>query len=117
MADQGSTVPTVDESSTSDVVDKGKGKSAAPPEDDSMMDEEEDDDEEDSEPEHGDDDDEEEDDEMEAIDMDNIVSGGRRTRGKIIDFAKAAEENKDELDDDDEEDDEDFEVPDEEMED
>lgn len=45
---------------------------------------------------------------MEEIDTDNIISGGRRTRGKAIDFAKAAENAGDELDDDDEEDDEDF---------
>ena len=53
---------------------------------------------------------------MEEIDLDNIV--GRRTRGKKINFAKAAEEAKDELgdeDDDDEEDDDDFEEPDDAM--
>lgn len=46
------------------------------------------------------------------------MQGGRRTRGKVIDFAKAAEEQKLEGndDDDDEDDDEDFEAPDEEME-
>jgi hypothetical protein len=43
---------------------------------------------------------------MEEIDTGNIVEG-RRTRGKTIDFAKAAEELPEE--DDDEEDDEDFE--------
>ena len=53
---------------------------------------------------------------MAEIELDNIVEGGRRTRGKVIDFAKAAEENKDDIDDDDEEDDDDFEAPDEEME-
>lgn len=47
--------------------------------------------------------------------MDNIVEGGRRTRGKVIDFAKAAENDKD-LDEDEDDDDEDFEAPDEEME-
>ena len=48
---------------------------------------------------------------MEEIDLDNIVEGGRRTRGAKIDFAKAAEENP--VDDDDEdEDDEDFQPPD-----
>jgi hypothetical protein len=53
---------------------------------------------------------------MEEIDTDNIINGGRRTRGKVIDFAKAAQEAKD-LDDDDEDDeDDDFEIPDEEME-
>ena len=45
---------------------------------------------------------------MEEIDTSNIV--GSRTRGKQIDYRKAAEEAKDELpDEDDEEDDEDFE--------
>ena len=45
---------------------------------------------------------------MEEIDTSNIV--GSRTRGKQIDYAKAAAEAKDELpDDDDEDDDEDFE--------
>lgn len=52
---------------------------------------------------------------MQEIDLDNIVAGGRRTRGKVIDFAKAAEESKGEIDDDEEDDDEDFEAPDEEM--
>jgi len=51
---------------------------------------------------------------MEEIDLDNVI--GRRTRGKVIDFAKAAEENPPE-DDEDEEDDEDFEVEDEKMDD
>jgi hypothetical protein len=44
---------------------------------------------------------------MEEIDTENIISGGRRTRGKNIDFAKAAQEAGDE--DDEEDDDEDFE--------
>lgn len=52
-------------------------------------------------------DEEDEEDNMEEIDTDNIISGGRRTRGKFIDFAKAAEN---ELDDDDDEEDDDFEV-------
>lgn len=46
---------------------------------------------------------------MEEIDLDNVI--GKRTRGKVIDFAKAAEENPPE-DDDDEDDDEDFEAED-----
>ena len=46
---------------------------------------------------------------MEEIDTDNIISDGRRTRGKAIDYAKAAENAGDELDDDDDEDDDDFE--------
>ena len=44
---------------------------------------------------------------MEEIDLDNIVAGGRRTRGRIIDFAKAAEENPPD-DDEDEDEDDDF---------
>ncbi|KEQ91730.1 hypothetical protein AUEXF2481DRAFT_43899 [Aureobasidium subglaciale EXF-2481] len=49
-----------------------------------------------------------EEDNMEEIDESNILSGGRRTRGKTIDFAKAAEG----LDDDEDEDeDDDFEDP------
>ena len=43
---------------------------------------------------------------MEEITTDNIVPDGRRTRGKTIDYAKAAA-NADDLDDD-EDDDEDF---------
>jgi len=49
---------------------------------------------------------------MEEIDLDNVVP--RRTRGKVIDFAKAAAENPPE-DDEDEDDDDDFEAADEEM--
>ena len=45
---------------------------------------------------------------MEEIDESNIISGGRRTRGKTIDFAKAAEGLDDEEDEDE---DEDFEDP------
>lgn len=48
----------------------------------------------------------------EIISLDNVV--GRRTRGKVIDFAKAAEENPD-LPEDDEDDDEDFEEDDDKM--
>lgn len=44
---------------------------------------------------------------MEEIDLDNIV--GRRTRGRQIDFAKAAEQLGEE--DDEDEDDDDFEAP------
>ncbi|KAI1117424.1 hypothetical protein F5Y14DRAFT_402579 [Nemania sp. NC0429] len=42
---------------------------------------------------------------MDEIDLNNIVDGGRRTRGRVIDWAKAAEENP--ADDDDDDDDED----------
>jgi hypothetical protein len=52
---------------------------------------------------------------MEEIDTDNILQGGRRTRGRQIDFAKAAQEATD-LPEDEEDDDEDFEAPDEDME-
>jgi len=50
---------------------------------------------------------------MEEIDTENIIAGGRRTRGKDIDFAKAAEGLEDEDMEDDEDDDADFEDPDE----
>ncbi|KZF20620.1 hypothetical protein L228DRAFT_249395 [Xylona heveae TC161] len=50
---------------------------------------------------------EEDDDDMKEIDMDNIIEGGRRTRGKNIDFAKAAQAAGPELEED-EDDDEDF---------
>lgn len=46
---------------------------------------------------------------MEEIDTGNIIQDGRRTRGKKIDFAKAAEEQP--ADDEDDEDDDDFEAP------
>lgn len=46
---------------------------------------------------------------MEEIDTSNIISDGRRTRGRQIDFAKAAQDLPEEEDD--EEDDGDFEVP------
>jgi hypothetical protein len=46
---------------------------------------------------------------MEEIDLQNIITDGRRTRGRQIDFAKAAEELPEE--DDDEDDDDDFEAP------
>jgi len=53
------------------------------------------------------DDDDDADDDLQAIDLDNVV--GRRTRGRVIDFAKAAEENP--ADDDEDDDDDDFEDP------
>lgn len=46
---------------------------------------------------------------MEEIDTENIIADGRRTRGRNIDFAKAAE-NAEGLDED-EDDDDDFEAP------
>lgn len=48
---------------------------------------------------------------MEEIDLNNIVEGGRRTRGQVIDFAKADAETP--ADDDDDDDDDDFQPPDE----
>jgi hypothetical protein len=54
--------------------------------------------------------DEPDEDNMEEIDLNNIIDNGRRTRGKTIDFAKAAEEAGD--DEEDDEEDDDFEDPD-----
>lgn len=48
---------------------------------------------------------------MDEIDLNNIIDGGRRTRGRVIDFAKAAEENPPD-DDEDEDEDDDFDDPD-----
>ncbi|KAK3321109.1 histone chaperone domain CHZ-domain-containing protein [Cercophora scortea] len=81
---------------------KGKGKAAGTeqePVDDTSMAE---DTEEDEDEEPG----EEAEDNMEEIDLDNVI--GRRTRGKKIDFAKAAQENPAD-DDEDDDDDDDFE--------
>jgi hypothetical protein len=50
-------------------------------------------------------DEEPDEDNMEEIDTDNIINDGRRTRGKTIDFAKAAEELPEDGDEDDEDDD------------
>ncbi|KAI0472299.1 histone chaperone domain CHZ-domain-containing protein [Xylaria cf. heliscus] len=80
---------------------KGKGKAVATEEPvDQSMDE---DDEDSGDEEVGDDADD--DDNMDEIDLNNIVDGGRRTRGRVIDWAKAAQENP--ADDDDDDDDED----------
>ncbi|KAK2072949.1 hypothetical protein P8C59_007267 [Phyllachora maydis] len=91
---------------------KGKGKAAATEEahDTSMATDE--DDEEEDEAEEGDEAAEEEEDGLEEIDPENVL--GKRTRGKVIDFAKAAKENPVEEDEDEDEDD-DFEVEDEKM--
>ncbi|RAH44235.1 histone H2A.Z-specific chaperone CHZ1 [Aspergillus brunneoviolaceus CBS 621.78] len=50
-------------------------------------------------------------DNLEPISEDNIISGGRRTRGKIVDYQAAAEKLKADnmMDDDEEDDDEDYE--------
>ncbi|TPR08372.1 adenylate kinase family protein [Aspergillus niger] len=68
--------------------DKGKGKATDPTQDMRMDDDESDE----SEAEEMiDDDDDEDNDTLEPISSDNIISGGRRTRGKTIDFQAAAE--------------------------
>ena len=51
-----------------------------------------------------------EEDGLEEIDLNNIVDGGRRTRGAKIDFAAAAANNPVD-EDEDEEDDDDFQPP------
>lgn len=55
----------------------------------------------------------EEEDGMEEINVENVL--GRRTRGRVIDFAKAAQEQNINVDDEDEDEDDDFEDPDEKM--
>ncbi|KAI1753716.1 histone chaperone domain CHZ-domain-containing protein [Xylaria castorea] len=93
--------PTKVAGETTDLKGKGKGKATEEPVDQSM---DEDDDEETGDEEAGEDAD---DDNMDEIDLNNIVDGGRRTRGRVIDWAKAAEENPAD-DDDDDEDEDDF---------
>jgi len=119
MSDQnGSAAPTQkDVSNPTDTTsfDKGKGKgkaNEAPVAQDVSMGEEEteDDTSEDEADETAATADDADDDNMEEIDLNNIIDGGRRTRGRQIDFAKAAEELPED-DDDDEDDDEDFEEP------
>ena len=51
--------------------------------------------------------DDEDDDDLAEIDTSNIISGGRRTRGKQIDFTNAVQD----VMDDEEDDDEDFKAP------
>ncbi|KAH8593196.1 histone chaperone domain CHZ-domain-containing protein [Bisporella sp. PMI_857] len=82
---------------------KGKGKAVAEPEameEDSSSEDEVDEDAPVA--------DEADEDNMEEIDTDNIIQDGRRTRGRQIDFAKAAAELGEEEDS---EDDDDFEAP------
>ncbi|KAI8683731.1 Histone H2A.Z-specific chaperone CHZ1 [Fusarium falciforme] len=105
MAENSATIPQDPTKIQEDTVAESKGKGAAAPEDiheDTAMDEDDDDDDSD--------DDEEvveaDEDGMEEIDLNNIVEGGRRTRGAVIDFAKAAEQHP--AEDEDEEDDDDF---------
>jgi Histone chaperone domain CHZ len=59
---------------------------------------------------------EDDEDNMEEIDLDNIVEGGRRTRGKVIDFAKAAEETQNLPTEEEDDEDDDYEAPTDEME-
>ncbi|KAI8630885.1 histone chaperone domain CHZ-domain-containing protein [Xylariaceae sp. FL1651] len=105
-SENGTTLPQDPTKVTDEPVDakgKGKGKAVATEEPvDQSMDEDDDDS---GEEEAGDA--EEDDDNMDEIDLNNIVEGGRRTRGRVIDWAKAAEENP--ADDEDDEDEEDFE--------
>ncbi|KAI5863352.1 histone chaperone domain CHZ-domain-containing protein [Durotheca rogersii] len=82
---------------------KGKGKAAEDVGDTSMNEDDDDDDEDDDEENEAGDDDA--DDNLDEIDLNNIVEGGRRTRGRVIDWAKAAEENPTGDDDDDEDED------------
>ncbi|KAI1805723.1 histone chaperone domain CHZ-domain-containing protein [Daldinia bambusicola] len=99
----GATIPEDTAASKAEETVQTKGKGKAPEEQvDTAMDEDDDDDEEEEEGEGGDDDAE---DNLDEIDPNNIVEGGRRTRGRVIDWAKAAQENPAEDEDDDDEDD------------
>lgn len=89
------------------ILDKGKGKAA-----DVAMEEDDDSSEEESGVEDHGEVEVEDEDTMEEINTDNIIQDGRRTRGKNIDFQKAAQELED---DDEEEDDDDFQDPDDAM--
>ncbi|KAL4815931.1 histone chaperone domain CHZ-domain-containing protein [Aspergillus spinulosporus] len=87
--------------------DKGKGKAVE--EMDVSMDEEEEDESEESDAEiMVEDEDDDGDSNLEPVSTENIISGGRRTRGKTIDYQEAASKiDADEMDDE-EDDDEDF---------
>ncbi|KAL4898407.1 histone chaperone domain CHZ-domain-containing protein [Aspergillus ambiguus] len=86
--------------------DKGKGKATEDPTMEMSMDEDEESEESENE-EMGEDDDDDTGDNLEPISADNIITGGRRTRGKTIDFQEAAEKIQGD-DDDDDDDDEEF---------
>ncbi|PYH77133.1 hypothetical protein BO82DRAFT_345597 [Aspergillus uvarum CBS 121591] len=94
-------------------LDKGKGRATEPTHDDNL--EEEDSDESENEemsnPITSSADNDEDGDNLEPISEDNIISGGRRTRGKIVDYQAAAEKLKADnmMDDEEEDDDEDYE--------
>ncbi|KAH8677421.1 histone chaperone domain CHZ-domain-containing protein [Xylariales sp. PMI_506] len=84
---------------------KGKGKAAAEPVDQSMEEDDESSEDEAVDADAGDDDDDdEEDDNMDEIDLNNIVASGRRTRGKVINWAEAAKDLPPDEDEDDEDD-------------
>ncbi|KAL6234262.1 histone chaperone domain CHZ-domain-containing protein [Aspergillus navahoensis] len=86
--------------------DKGKGK-AVEYMDVSMDEEEEESEESDVDP-MAEDEDDDGDSNLEPVSTENIISGGRRTRGKTIDYQEAANKiDADEMDDE-EDDDEDF---------
>ncbi|OJJ56327.1 hypothetical protein ASPSYDRAFT_33432 [Aspergillus sydowii CBS 593.65] len=88
--------------------DKGKGKAVEDPMDVSMDEEDESEESEAEEP-MAEDDDDDDNDNLEPVSADNIISGGRRTRGKTIDYQEAAGKiNQDEMDED-EDDDEEYE--------
>ncbi|KAK8161433.1 histone chaperone domain CHZ-domain-containing protein [Phyllosticta citrichinensis] len=115
MSAQNETTNTAGEATTTVDTGKGKGKATEPATDDISMGEDDDSSEEESgaeepvaEPEDADEDN------MEEIDPDNIIDGGRRTRGKTIDFTKANEEAGN-MEDYDEDEDDDFEDPDDSM--
>ncbi|KAG5972984.1 hypothetical protein E4U55_000685 [Claviceps digitariae] len=119
MAENGTTLPTQSPTEATEVAEsKGKGKAAdtTPHHEDAPMNEDEDEDDDDEDEDDEDEDEEEtaepvaEEDGMEEIDPNNIVEGGRRTRGAKIDFAKAAEKLPADEDDDEDEDD-DFQPP------
>ncbi|KAJ5584132.1 histone chaperone domain CHZ-domain-containing protein [Penicillium hispanicum] len=91
--------------------EKGKGK-AQDPTNEMSMDEESESESENELPEN--DEDEDENGGLEPISQENIIQGGRRTRGKVINYADVAEKSQnagDEMEDDD--DDEDFRAADE----
>ncbi|KAF2097423.1 hypothetical protein NA57DRAFT_77681 [Rhizodiscina lignyota] len=88
------------------VESKGKGKAVEQVPDTAMDEDDDEDEEEDEQEEPSGMHEEEDEDDLEEIEEDNIV--GSRTRGKTIDYAKAAE-TMDEDEDYDEDDDEDFE--------
>lgn len=111
MTDSNKSSTVGGQSQETDGSNKGKGKATEQVQDISMDEggDDEDDTSEDEVDETAINVDEADDDNMEEIDTSNIISGGRRTRGRQIDFAKAAQELPEEEDDEDEDDD--FEAP------